>query len=131
MEKNLFFETVFVGLFSLAIYLGVRSITLDIFDSGRYREAGILFTTGVLKHWLGYWIGLQDVYCLHYTGLPHAPLPSSISILLEGVVYIFIGGFFHSVIKDLLFGVFLTGVIIHLFSELTGVHQWFLKKCYS
>jgi hypothetical protein len=118
---DLFFETIFVGVLSFGIFVVVRSL---VSNSG-----WSLFMTGVLKHFVGYWIGIQDAYCRQYTGLPYAPIPSSMELLLEGFAFVLIGGRLQPVIKNPWIIAFGIGVVIHLAAEWTGVHAWFLRRC--
>ena len=119
---DLFFEALFIGLFSLGIFSILQFFTLLDWKIS-------FFTTGVLKHFLGYWLGIQDAYCRFYTGVSHVPPPSSMELILEGFAYCLIGGWFRLVIKNPWILLFCIGFALHLLVEWSGIHDWFLRRC--
>ena len=116
---NLWIESIMVGLFSLSIYFCFQSI----------RPWNVLLmVVGMVKHYMGYWVGLQQLYCEHHTTLSRLEPPPLYEVILEGVAFVLIGNilsWIHS--REII--VFLIGVILHLLSEVLGLHALFLKRC--
>ena len=104
-----------VNLLSVAIIVGIYSFTLFTILSPLP-----IFWIGFLKHFLGYFLGLQYLYCNH-----HGKKESFITkyfifeCIWEGI------GF--SILFYIFMNSFMTGFIFHLLSEYTGIHKLFIK----
>lgn len=121
-----FYESIFIGLYSLVLYTILTSI-LTI----NYPFAYVLFILGVAKHFLGYFGGLQSYYCqLYKTDQSVASVPTALDLIIEGFLYIGIGIGLLYIVKNKYIIAFLTGVVLHLGLEFVGLHKYFLRtKC--
>ena len=114
-------ESTLVGIYSFFIYFCFQSI--QPFEL-------MLFLTGMIKHYMGYWLGLQSLFCSHRKGLKHVTPPPLYEIVLEGGVFLVLGKLLSLVILSKGWIMFLIGFILHTLAELSGVHTTFLKQCY-
>ena len=79
-----------------------------------------IFWIGFLKHFLGYFLGLQSLYCNH-----HGKKESFITkyfifeCICEGVCF--------NILFYIFMNSFITGFTFHLLSEYTGIHKVFIK----
>ena len=121
---DLFFlllETVFIGLYSLVLYSILQFVIKKPFIY-------VLFILGVMKHALGYFTGLQTLYCQLYNGPDEvARLPTGSDVFIEGLFYIAIGGFLTRFIRNPYIISFMTGAGLHLMAEAIGIHALFLR----
>jgi hypothetical protein len=100
-------EAVIVGIYSFIIFSAFSSLPI--------------FWIGFLKHFLGYFLGLHELYCLHY-GKKIKPVAIIFFIwecILEGI------GF--SILFYIFMNPFITGFVFHILSEYTGIHKLFIK----
>jgi hypothetical protein len=85
---------------------------------------------GLIHHYMGYWLGLQQLFCEQRTGLIHLDPPPLYEVILEGVAFVVFGNLLswgiHS--RGVLF--FVLGCVLHLLSEAVGIHRSFLKRCF-
>lgn len=117
-------EALFVGIYSLVLYKGLELVTKIPF-------AAVLFLLGIVKHGLGYLLGIQRAYCKMYKR-SHVAVPSSVELLLEGIVFVVLGLVFQRIVTNKYIAVFLTGFILHCVAEWIGVHTWFLtNRCHT
>ena len=114
-------ESVFVGIYSFCIYFCFQSIQPFEF---------MLFLTGMIKHYMGYWLGLQSLFCSQRKGLKHVMPPPLYEIILEGTFFLILGKILSLAIVSRGWIMFLIGFILHTLAELSGVHTTFLKRCY-
>lgn len=117
---NIVFESLFVGLFSLVLYLLLSLVIKDPF-------AFVLFLLGVLKHGLGYVLGLQTFYCRIKKSRTQAKVPTILELLGEGVLFVILGLLLHMMIRNKLVVVCLIGIILHLVVEILGIHKYFVR----
>ena len=104
-------ESIFVGIWTLFIYFGLRPWLKGI---------PLWFVLGFCKHGLAGILGLHDAYC-GYKGYKNDTL--LLESFAEGGLFAFASLF----VKEVWYSVFLFGVSIHLFFEITGIHANFKK----
>lgn len=121
MYYTLFYETLFVGIYSLILYsILQRFIRADFIY--------VLFLLGIIKHSLGYLLGLQTYYCKLYKGNESiAVLPTGNDIFMEGILYISVGMTLLVFVKNKYLIAFFIGIILHILSEFIGIHAIFLQ----
>lgn len=118
---NYLVESVFVGGFTVAIYTIIQFVIKDPFIF-------VFFILGVLKHALGYYLGIQSAYCRIYNKTKTQAIRfTNISLVLEGLSFFIVGKMFSWVIPNRFIIAFLTGTLIHIIAEKTGIHTYFLK----
>ena len=106
---KLLLQSVFVGIYSVSIFILLSKIGYPN-----------LFLTGFIKHFLGYILGLQDIFCKCLIDYPFLSLMRDCS--LEGILFlIFLQG-------SNLFTKFLFGFSLHIISEYLGIHKYFCKS---
>ena len=114
-------ETVFIGLYSLVLYSILQFVIKKPFIY-------VLFILGVMKHSLGYFTGLQTLYCQTYNGPDKfARLPTGSDVFIEGLLYIVVGGVLTRFIRNPYIISFMTGAGLHLGFEAIGGHALFLR----
>lgn len=119
---NYLVESVFVGIFTLILY-GILQFVPNI------PFTIILFIMGVLKHSLGYVLGIQSAYCRMYNKVKtQAVSPQNIEVVVEGIIFIFVGKLFSWFVSNRYIIAFMTGAGIHLMAEWLGIHRYFLKE---
>ena len=116
----LLLECIFVGAFSVAIYLPL-SYLLRV----PVPEHVVLFILGVLKHALGYFLGLQKYYC-KCSQKRNVKSPTPLELVGEGALYVAMGGVF-GFIRPLYARVFVIGTLLHLIFDVLGLHKWFCR----
>lgn len=148
------FEAIFVGIYSCSValilsYLFVRKFLY------------LLFWTGIMKHFLGYVLGIQSYYCNYgyacnavkereeekekeekeqsdskQTTTNKVAYNTSyhliIECIIEGIAYVVIGTIINTLITHKILVVFFTGFILHILSEILGIHTYFCEnRCYT
>ena len=98
-DNNTLIEAPLVGLYALLFY----------YISGRN-----LFITGFLKHFMGYYLGIHSLYCRRKMTTKNLLRDS----ILEGLV-------FYLIHPNTPMNVVLTGSVLHLGAEVTGMHSKF------
>jgi len=99
-------EALIVGIFSFILFTLLPTTPI--------------FWIGFLKHLLGYFVGLHEMYCIY-----HGKKGSFITkyfigeCILEGCGFIILFNIFNNS--------FITGFIFHILSEYTGIHKLFIK----
>ncbi len=116
---RLFTEAVFIGFLNILIYY------LFFFIDNMVIQ---LFTVGFIKHFISYFIGIQDYYCKIYKGDGYKSKPTNIIVecLLEGLLFIYVGLLLLKIIENRYLLFFLLGFFIHIISEFYGIHSLFL-----
>ena len=124
LTKKLLLESLFVGVYVCVISFFVSYIVSSNFTL-------LLFVVGFLKHFLGYYLKIQDYYC-------NSCVKNSKSIvsrrdlflesILEGGVFIILGFLLGVFIENRVVLMFLLGFLLHIFSEFAGVHKYFCKN---
>ena len=146
---KLLIETVFVGLYTQCIYFLLRIIFLQLPIHIHSININIqIFVVGFLKHFLGYYTGIQSYYCNHYGPYDYfnktqnqykSAFPKNLIILslLEGFGFVFIASFFINFLQiirverkynNLYIILFLVGATLHLLAEITGIHKYFITN---
>jgi len=117
---NVGIESILVGLFSMGIYVCFQSI---------HSFPVLLFVVGMIKHYMGYWLGLQQFFCEQHTGFSQVSPPPMYEVIAEGIAFVLVGSLLSMVIRTrwILFG--MIGISLHLISEVVGIHAYFLKRC--
>ena len=117
---NLLIEQLIVGLFTSLIYL------LLFFMKFNY-----LFLVGFFKHLLGYYVGLQDVYCNKHKPGSTAKitfLELLFESILEGLLFVFFGFILIKFNVNQNIIPFILGFTIHIISEFIGIHYIFIEN---
>jgi hypothetical protein len=144
---KLLIETIFIGLYTQCIYflLCILFVQLPIhFKLIKVNLKTQIFIVGFLKHFLGYYTGIQSYYCNHYNNKnghniinSHKyALPKNLVVfsLLEGFAFVLIASlllYFFQLIRverkynNIYVILFLVGAILHLLAEITGIHKYF------
>lgn len=133
----LFIESNLVGLFAVTL-----SYILYSFFFSLKNDLIFFFIVGFLKHYLGYIIGLQTWYCEERNKRTKtkksltkkvAKSPSLLENIQEGIAFVVISFIIRKFlkIKDIYFIAFLTGFILHLLAEFSGIHTIFCKNLYK
>ena len=112
-------ESVFVGLYSLVIYAGLRIVPI------RTPEYVVMFILGILKHAVGYFIGLHTYYCKCSRNTKMI-MPTAFENVWEGVLFVGMSGLL-GFIQNLYIRVFWIGVLLHVISDWLGIHKWFCR----
>jgi len=125
---KLIIEALFVGLYTTFIYIIINFI--QIHNHKNFLLIN-LFCVGFLKHWFGYYIGIQTYYCnivnnKHNAHLIATPEHLFLISLIEGVIFVLLFNIFHLFIKTIWISIFFTGVSLHSLAEVTGVHKFFI-----
>ena len=129
----LFIEANLVGLFSVTITFFLLSTFFSLKN-----HVIFFFILGFLKHYLGYITGLQNWYCKKRNENVNANVktkerkikPSLLQNVQEGIAFIILSFLIQKFLKlkDIYFIAFLTGFILHLLAEFTGIHTIFCKN---
>jgi len=120
---NLLVEQLIVGLFTSLIYLLLFFM--------RFKYLILLFLIGFLKHLLGYYVGLQDIYCNHHKPGTTAKvkLPELLfESFVEGLLFLIFGFILikFNVNRNII--PFILGFTIHIISEFIGIHYIFIEN---
>jgi hypothetical protein len=129
MNKKIILEAILVGFYCIIAYIIVGNIisinNLNLF----------LFILGFSKHFFGYLLNIQLLYCIHgyacsefhNKGIDYKLGHLLLDSLLEGFVFLFLGRFLDLFIghKYLLF--FIIGCTLHILAEIIGFHTYFCK----
>ena len=133
---EIFFVGFYCSVLAFLLLLGMN-ISLPFF-----------FILGFAKHYLGYLLGIHNVYCnqgracvkINSTNKQKYKAPNKhlfLESILEGIWFLIIGGLFIMFIGDkkhkkntLLFFVFifLAGGFTHLLAEFVGIHTYFCEN---
>ena len=126
-SSPVFLESAVVGYYTLFIFIVLQFISKN----------GILFALGFLKHFLGYFLGIQTYYCNH--GFACAPFIKEriasfnnlfFDSLIEGLWFLIAGSIAFYYIKNKFIAIFLTAFCTHLLSEQIGLHKYYCQnKC--
>jgi hypothetical protein len=103
---NLIGEAIVVGIYSFVLFSILSPLPI--------------FWIGFLKHFLGYFLGLQYLYCIHH-GKKHNFITEYFigECIWEGI------GF--NILFYIFMNPFITGFTFHILSEYTGIHKVFIK----
>jgi hypothetical protein len=139
MHYTLIIEAVFVGFYLLFWFLLVSSFVNNFYS--------VLFISGFLKHFFGYYLGIQDYYYRHGVACQvyRQEIPNTLSerkerrvkndplqlfgeSILEGFAVLIMGYFLSLGIPNKLTMVFFTGVGLHGIAEIVGIHRDFCER---
>lgn len=148
MYMHFIFESIFVGVYSVVIFLVLSLFFQD------YTK--LLFVTGLFKHFLGYFLQIHRYYCNHGYACEDSPSThiysgfltskSNITLLvfesiIEGFAFLVFGLSLHHIFTQILgkynihnkkeeniIMIFLLGLSFHLVAEFTGMHTYFCKE---
>ena len=114
-------EALFVALYSLVLFSLINFTGLNV--------STCVFITGFLKHFLGYFLGIHGMYCNKYNLKADSLKLHQLFVesVLEGLAFIFLFTFIHKHVKDLNLSILLLGFSLHILSELSGIHRYFLS----
>ena len=103
---NLFGEALVVGMYSFFLFSILSPLPI--------------FWIGFLKHFLGYFLGLEYLYCIHHNKKENFITNYFIfECILEGIVF--------SILFYIFMNSFISGFIFHILSEYIGIHKLFIK----
>ena len=124
------FESIIVGIYSCSVALILSYLFIRKF-------LYLLFWTGFMKHFLGYLLGIQTYYC-NYGYACNAVKEKDkkkeaynntfrliFECIIEGIAYIVIGTIVNTLITHKKLAIFFTGFILHILSEILGIHTYF------
>lgn len=125
---NYLIEAIFVGGYSAII----RTILVLLFNPSLYT---LFFITGFFKHFIGNLSGIHNYYCKYVckrndTAIYTVTMQSTqlfIESILEGIAFLSFGIVINRYFKHTIINVFLTGVLLHIISEIIGLHEIFCK----
>jgi hypothetical protein len=125
------FESLFVGLYCLFLYIIFGNINLNL------NKYYFLFILGFFKHYLSYYFGIHDYYCNNGIACNNYNCNNSKKIsdtkyllfdsILEGFLFIIVGHYILNCFANKYLGFFVIGVFLHLFAELFYIHDFFCK----
>lgn len=118
MVVLLVLEATFVGFYILSIFL-ILQLFIPV-------SMLLLFIVGFLKHFTGYLLGLHEIYCSYKSNKKSSTRHLITDSIVEGAV-VTIVALLLSIIIDIRIAIFVTGVLLHLLSEVFGIHDFFLK----
>ena len=129
------FESLFVGLYCLFLYIILENINLNL------NKYCFLFIFGFLKHYLSYYFGIHDYYCNNGYACSKCMCNSNsnnskkisdtkyllFDSILEGFLFIIVGNYILNCFTNKYLGFFIIGLFLHLFAELFYIHKFFCK----
>jgi hypothetical protein len=125
---KLFIEALFVGVYTISIYFLIYFFTINTFLHLHEYMYLQIFVVGFLKHFLGYYLGIQSYYCNTANKKVVLPIHLFLFSILEGFVFIFLSIIFTEYIKSISLTLFFIGFTMHLLAEISGVHKYFLTN---
>lgn len=121
MNSSVYSEACVIGIICCAL-LVILKLLIDNFIV-------LLFLIGFIKHFCSYYFGLQTYYCKKKLNSAYIAISNNIIIesILEGLIFIYFGLLLTKIITNKYILIFILGFIIHIFAELYGIHNLFLK----
>jgi len=121
MKVSVYIEACVIGI--------ICCVLLAILNSLIDNLIFLLFLIGFIKHFCGYYFGLQTYYCKKNLNLTYVAVSNNIIVeaILEGLIFIYFGLLLTKIITNKYILIFILGFIIHIFAELYGIHNLFLK----
>jgi hypothetical protein len=124
------YESLFVGLYCLFIYIMFSNFNLNL------NKHCFLFLFGFLKHYLSYYFGIHDYYCNNGYACNKCSRNKKISdieyllfdSILEGFLFVIVGSYILNCFTNKYLAFFVIGVFLHLFAELFYIHKFFCKN---
>ncbi len=124
LTKKLLFESLFVGVYTCIISFFVSFVVSSNFTL-------LLFVVGFLKHFLGYYLKIQDYYCASCVKGSKSYTTKQILFgesILEGGLFIIVGLLLKVFIENRWILIFLLGFLLHIIAEFVGVHKYYCKN---
>jgi len=124
VTKKVLTESLFVGVYTCIISFFVSFLVSSNFVL-------LLFVVGFLKHFLGYYLKIQDYYCATCVKGSKSHTTKQILFgesILEGGVFIILGLLLKVFIENRTVLMFLLGFLLHMIAEFVGVHKYFCKN---
>jgi hypothetical protein len=137
---NFIAESIFIGAYTSTIFWFLQYFILD--------KNVLFFTTGFLKHLLGWGVGFHTYYCQHGNAckkyisgsntirqFTNKYIPSKLQILVEctfeGILFILLGFLFDKLlITHKYITIFVIGFSLHISFEFFGFHDNFcVEQC--
>ena len=141
LDRKLLLEAVFVGIYTLIIYL----ILSQIISVQKYPEY-FFFILGFTKHFLGDFVQLHTYFCNYGYACGYYFNQSNIlyrisqrkefvilfESIMEGLFFLFIYSLCFTLFKINWITIFCIGLFLHLLFEYIGIHELFCKyRCTS
>jgi len=118
---NLIIEAIFIGFYASCFAIIPMKINLYLY----------LFIIGFLKHFLAYYLKIQDYYCfIKQQKKANKNYYIIKDCIYEGICFIVLGNIIIKLfnLQDNLFlALFLLGFSFHIIAEYIGLHNFFLK----
>ena len=124
LTKKLLGESLFVGVYVCVIYFFASFVVSSNFTL-------LLFVVGFFKHFLGYYLKIQDYYCASCVKGSKSYTTKQILFgesILEGSVFVIMGLLLKVFIENRVVLMFLLGFLLHIFAEFAGIHKYFCKN---
>ena len=124
LTKKLLLESLFVGVYTCIITFFISFMVYSNFTL-------LLFVVGFLKHFLGYYLKIQDYYCATCVKGSKSHTTKQLLLgesILEGGVFIILGLLLKVFIENRWILMFLLGFLLHMIAEYVGVHKYFCKN---
>ena len=120
---NLIIEALFVGFYTFFI----SYVIINPFKSVYF----YLFIIGFLKHYISYYLQIQDYYCYYNNKKKTDNSYLFKDSLMEGIIFIFIGNIIVKLSNlNIHISLFITGFLFHIIAEYIGLHDFFiLRRC--
>jgi hypothetical protein len=124
-------ESILVGLYCSGLY----NILSRVISSSYL----LLFLIGFIKHYIAYYLCIHSIYCKYdevckgyHKPVTYLPIVL-IDSLLEGAVFVLVGGLFMRIVPFLqpLYLFFTLGAMIHIISEHVGIHTYYCDTRYA
>jgi hypothetical protein len=130
--KCLLLEAFIVGIYSAMIYLPFS--ILQHFSCSMQKCVNIeiyilVFYVGFFKHFLGYYFGIQSYFCHSRQKGDATACNLLLFSIIEGFSFMMFYFLLHHFLFNPLFTIFVTGILLHIVSEYTGIHDFFVKQC--
>lgn len=138
ITKGLFFvvgESAIVGIYVVVLFLVIEHF-LPLKDWNLF-----LFVLGFVKHVFGYLLGIQNFYCIYGYSCRNVNVKKRtpkqvvytekmVESLLEGFAFVITGALvFYFLTSNKIYGIFITGFVLHIVAEITGVHKYYCETC--
>ena len=123
LTKKVLLESLFIGVYVCVIFFVVSYVF--------YSNLTLLFIVWFLKHFIGYYLKIQDYYCNSCINNSKSQVSMRdlfIESILEGGVFVIFGSLLKIFIKNQFLLMFLLGFLLHIVAEFVGVHKYFCKN---
>jgi hypothetical protein len=117
---NLIIEAIFVGFYSSCFAIISNKINIYLY----------LFIIGFLKHFLSYYLKIQNFYCSMKENKKAINTYLIKDSFYEGICFIIIGNIIIKMLyleNNLYLALFLVGFTFHIIAEYIGIHKYFLR----